>query len=89
MTLDEIRVLLNYRDMPGEDCTGVNTLLDKHIGHVATRISELKALQAQLKELRNQCVLTRSNSQCCILQGLSGADNVETNKGETHMNGCH
>jgi Cd(II)/Pb(II)-responsive transcriptional regulator len=38
MTLDEIRTLLDFRDTPDANCAGVNTLLDKHIGHVADRI---------------------------------------------------
>jgi Cd(II)/Pb(II)-responsive transcriptional regulator len=38
MTLDEIRTLLDFRDTSDANCAGVNTLLDKHIGHVADRI---------------------------------------------------
>src|SRR4051812_34930501 len=48
MTLDEIRKLLHFIDAPEENCGAVNTLLDKHIGHVGDRIAELTALQAQL-----------------------------------------
>lgn len=73
MTLGEIRVLLDFRDTPDENCTGVNTLLDKHIGHVAGRIKELKALQAQLKQLRSQCLIAQSTKECGILQGLAEA----------------
>jgi Cd(II)/Pb(II)-responsive transcriptional regulator len=88
MTLDEIRTLLDYRDMPNADCTGVNILLDKHIDHVASRIKELKALQAQLKELRNQCMTTSSTRQCGILQGLSNGDNAEPKNPGSHVGGC-
>ena len=38
MTLDEIRVLLRFRDAPTENCGEVNALLDEHIGHVALRV---------------------------------------------------
>ena len=44
MTLDEVRSLLQFRDAPEENCGEVNALLDKHIGHVAQRIAELKKL---------------------------------------------
>jgi DNA-binding transcriptional MerR regulator len=32
MTLDEIRLLLRFKDSPAENCGGVNELLDEHIG---------------------------------------------------------
>jgi Cd(II)/Pb(II)-responsive transcriptional regulator len=73
MTLDEIRLLLDFRDHPEQDCIGVNTLLDKHIGHVVERIAALSALEAQLRKLRSQCPATDSTSTCKILQAL-GAD---------------
>ena len=38
MTLDEIRVLLRFRELPDENCGEVNALLDEHIGHVAERV---------------------------------------------------
>jgi Cd(II)/Pb(II)-responsive transcriptional regulator len=44
MTLDEIRVLLRFRDTPEANCAAVNELLDEHIGHVATRIAALTEL---------------------------------------------
>jgi DNA-binding transcriptional MerR regulator len=47
MTLDEIRMLLCFRDRPLESCKDVNTLLDAHIDHVADRIRELLQLEKQ------------------------------------------
>ena len=41
MTLDEVRVLLRFRDAPKADCGEVDSLLDEHIGHVAQRIRQL------------------------------------------------
>ena len=55
MTLDEIRTLLRLRDAPSQDCGEVNALLDEHIGHVAQRIRELRALEKDLKALRARC----------------------------------
>jgi Cd(II)/Pb(II)-responsive transcriptional regulator len=73
MTLDEIRVLLRFRDAPGDDCGEVNQLLDDHIGHVAARIAELKTLEKQLKALREQCGGAESTRHCGILQELDTA----------------
>jgi len=91
MTLDEIRVLLRFKDSPHENCAQVNDLLDEHIGHVAARIKELKALERQLKTLRENCRESQQASQCGILTGLSTAslqDHVSaTSMG--HVHGAH
>ncbi len=73
MSLDEIRVLLRWRAQPEADCGAVNALLDEHIGHIATRIRELRALEKQLKALRAQCRDVRDTAHCGILSGLSDA----------------
>lgn len=90
MTLEEIRVLLDLRDAPEQDCVGVNILLDKHIGHVAHRIKELKVLQVQLKQLRSRCVTAQTTRECGILQGLADvADAEPANLGSHAGGGCH
>ena len=71
MTLDEIRILLHFRDMPDESCERVDALLDKHIGHVAERIRDLKKLEKQLKNLREQCHGAKNMADCGILNALS------------------
>lgn len=71
MTLDEIRRLLRLKDAPEENCSDVNVLLDSHIGHVAERIRELRALEKQLKSLRNRCGETEVAARCGILSELS------------------
>lgn len=71
MALDEIRLLLRFKDAPGEECGEVNALLDEHIGHVATRIRELRQLEKQLKTLRNQCVGVQDSARCGILNQLT------------------
>ncbi|QDL56883.1 Cd(II)/Pb(II)-responsive transcriptional regulator [Rhodoferax aquaticus] len=70
MTLDEIRLLLGFKDAPSDNCAAVNNLLDAHIGHVATRIRELRNLEKQLKELRQQCQDVNS-AECGILSQLA------------------
>lgn len=71
MTLDEIRILLHFRDMPDESCERVDALLDEHISHVAERIHDLKKLEKQLKNLRKQCHGKKNISDCGILNALS------------------
>ena len=71
MTLNEIRALLRVRQAPTENCGEVNALLDEHIGHVAHRIRELKALEKNLKTLRLQCQEANVAKDCGILQELS------------------
>lgn len=71
MTLDEIRVLLRFKDAPTENCLEVNELLDEHIGHVAERIKELRNLEKQLKGLREACLGGQQAQHCGILNGLT------------------
>lgn len=89
MTLDEIRDLLQFKDAPEANCAGVNALLDKHIGHVAHRIAELKTLQRQLRELRALCQHAQAVKDCGILQELSSTDNGKPAKLSSHGKGCH
>lgn len=90
MTLDEIRVLLRFKDDPYDSCGEVNTLLGRHIGHVATRIGELRQLERQLKSLRAQCVGIHEAAQCGILNGLAQSGLPTSIKTEAaHVPGSH
>ena len=71
MTLDEIRLLLRFKDSPAENCGGVNELLDEHIGHVASRIRELRQLERHLKGLRVLCQEAQDAGHCGILNELA------------------
>jgi len=71
MTLDEIRVLLRLKNVPTQDCSEVNRVLEAHIEQVAVRIQELSALEQQLRSLREMCSEGRSAEQCGILCELS------------------
>jgi Cd(II)/Pb(II)-responsive transcriptional regulator len=71
MSLDEVRVLLRFKDDPAAECGDVNGLLEAHIGHVSRRIKELRSLERQLKELRARCGDVRSADRCGILAGLA------------------
>lgn len=84
MTLEEIRVLLDFRDHPDRDCVGVNDLLDKHIGHVVERIAALSSLESQLRDLRNRCVTIDSASSCAILNALGAEAPTEASACGAH-----
>ena len=73
MTLDEIRVLLRLRDAPSETCTEVDRLLDEHIDHVSECMRELRALDKQLKALRDLCHEGSTARPACDASGLAAA----------------
>ena len=92
MTLDEIRVLLHFKDAPSENCGEVNALLDQHIGHVAHRIRELRSLEKQLRELRETCRTTQDAEHCGILNQLSEVSQqpaAKTPSAQGHVHGAH
>lgn len=86
MTLEEISRLLGLKDNPQSSCEQVNTLLDAHIAHVASRMAELRQLKKDLEVLRRQCGSIRSAGECAILAGLSSgtATHVKTTSGKAH-----
>lgn len=90
MALDEIRSLLRLRDAPPEDCGEVNSLLDEHIGHVAQRIGELRALEKVLKALRARCSSPHALDACGILNQLdSAAAQGPKAPAHRHIRGAH
>ena len=88
MTLDEIRLLLRFKDSPAENCGGVNDLLDEHIGHVASRIRELRQMERQLRDLRELCKVARDAGHCGILNELKRSS-LHPPDGKGHMRGSH
>ena len=74
MTLDEVRILLEYWDEPDKDCSNVNNLLDEHIRTVEIRMNELEQLKKHLTALRQKCMSEASAKSCGILNTL--ADNA-------------
>lgn len=93
MSLDEVRVLLRVRDDPQQDCGNVNALLDDHIGHVSRRIKELRALEAELKNLRKRCIEAQAADCCGILAGLDEAaqkaSRGATKEEHSHLRSVH
>jgi hypothetical protein len=90
MTLDEIRVLLCFKDSPAKECGEGNALLDEHIGHVVHRIRELRQLERDLKALRARCAGARALAECGILSRLDGAPAVPATRAKRrHVPGAH
>jgi len=90
MTLDEVRSLLRLRDAPSQDCGEVNALLDAHIGHVAQRVRELRALEKELKALRARCAAPHAIEDCGILSGLdNAAGGAVAGAPHRHIRGTH
>jgi Cd(II)/Pb(II)-responsive transcriptional regulator len=91
MTLDEIRVLLRFKDAPTENCREVNELLDEHISHVAERVVELRQLEKQLKKLRETCLCAQEAQNCGILNELTviAKKPVAAHGREGHVHGAH
>jgi Cd(II)/Pb(II)-responsive transcriptional regulator len=88
MTLDEIRVLLQLRDKPTQNCREVNSVLDQHIQHVADRIAELRALQRQLRDLQQSCA--KEADGCGILKELARDTHAaRAPAGSRHIRGSH
>jgi Cd(II)/Pb(II)-responsive transcriptional regulator len=73
MSLDEIVTLVRAAERPGDDCGGVDALLETHLDHVAVRIRDLRTLQRQLQTLRAACTGDGSVANCGILKGLTQA----------------
>lgn len=73
MSLQEVRLLLRFRDAPEEDCGDVDALLDEHLEHVSQRIRQLRTLQRLLRQLRGRCGRHGKAAHCVILRGLTRA----------------
>ncbi|MGB6104924.1 MAG: Cd(II)/Pb(II)-responsive transcriptional regulator [Pusillimonas sp.] len=90
MTLDEVRSLIKLRELPQDNCSDINALLDEHIEHVAHRIGELRALETDLKDLRAHCTSPRTVTECGILQELDSAGPTAGKAAiHRHVHGAH
>lgn len=77
MSLDEVRTLLGLNLNNKADCAKARAALDDHLGHVRTRLLELKALEKDLKALRGRC--DGLDTTCHIIEALhERADRLPT-----------
>ena len=68
MSLDEVRTLLGLDLNLKADCATARESLDGHLAHVRARLAELKALEKDLKALRDRCDGT--DARCHIIEAL-------------------
>ncbi|AWB33424.1 Cd(II)/Pb(II)-responsive transcriptional regulator [Orrella marina] len=78
MPLEELRVLLHFKDSEVQGCETVNALLDRQIEEVSRRLEELEHLKNQLDALRQRCKGGRTSSECGILCELSRAARADS-----------
>ncbi|MBC7918968.1 MAG: Cd(II)/Pb(II)-responsive transcriptional regulator [Rhodoferax sp.] len=89
MSLQEIRTLLHFRDNPLDNCGQIDALLDTHLDHVSNRIRELRALEKQLKDLRQLCQGAQDAQHCGILSSLTKSAANGAPVGRSHLRGTH
>ncbi|MFC5519594.1 Cd(II)/Pb(II)-responsive transcriptional regulator [Polaromonas jejuensis] len=68
MSLDEVRTLLGLDLTRKADCDAARDALDGHLAHVRARLAELRALEKDLKALRDRCDGT--DARCHIIEAL-------------------
>jgi DNA-binding transcriptional MerR regulator len=68
MSLDEVRTLLDLDLGNKADCLTAREALDEHLAHVRARLSELRALERDLRTLRERC--DGSGDHCRIIEAL-------------------
>ena len=71
MRLVEIRILLNFRHHPHQDCGQVNALLDTQIIRVQEQMVAMQTLLEQLHALRSECVIRQQSGECGIMKTLN------------------
>ena len=90
MAQDEIRELVRLADQPDADCSEVDALLARHLGHVRERLRELRQLEATLSQLQQACSDGRTVAECGILGGLSDdLDSRLPQDRHNHIPGSH
>jgi Cd(II)/Pb(II)-responsive transcriptional regulator len=89
MAHSEIRILLNLQDDPGRPCDEVNALLEDHVRHVQTRISELTLLKRQIQEIRSACAGGGCIGECGALESLRQTTGENPPVLRRHVKGVH
>ncbi|WP_044612194.1 Cd(II)/Pb(II)-responsive transcriptional regulator [[Enterobacter] lignolyticus] len=71
MTLNEVKVLLKYREDTNLNCDEVNILVDRHIHQIEVRVEMLSQLKQKLIALRKSCSGSRKTESCGVLKKLN------------------
>jgi DNA-binding transcriptional MerR regulator len=88
MSLPEVRSLLHLDLRKKSHCQTARDTLDGHLGHVRTRLKELRSLEKDLSALRAQC--DGQNAQCHLIEALHAracvdAPEVNVTKRRAHL----
>lgn len=75
MSLQEVRSLLHLDLRKKSHCQAARDTLDEHLGHVRTRLKELRHLEKDLSALRAQC--DGQNEQCHLIEALHARANTD------------
>jgi len=70
IALSEIKLLMELRQLPDNQCIEINDLIDNQLSRIRCRISELKKLKHSLVSLRAKCGNPNTIKDCGILQNL-------------------
>lgn len=70
MSLKEIESLIELEQNPTQSCASVNTLIDQHLEEITNKIKELILFKAELKQLRDSCLVPTTIDHCQILKTL-------------------
>jgi len=68
MSLDEVRTLLGLDLRDKADCQAARQTLEAHLAHVRQRLVELRALERDLRTLRDRC--DGRGDHCHIIEAL-------------------
>ena len=85
MSLDEVRTLLRLDLNSKADCATARGALDEHLAHVRERLSELEALEKDLKALRGRC--DGLDTTCHIIEALHERADALPKKSHTAQTG--
>ena len=74
MTLQEIVMLLEQIQHPERGCIIVDQMIEEHIQHVETRITELQSFRTELMQLRQSCKSDSTIDHCQIVKNLEKSE---------------
>lgn len=70
MSLKEIETLIELEQNPNQSCASVNEIIDHHLAEITIKIKELNLFKAELKQLRDSCLIPTTIDHCQILKNL-------------------
>ena len=71
--IDSIRELIELQHQPGEDCAHVDVIARRQLADVRQKLSQLEALEAELKRMVSACQGGRI-ATCKVLESLGDHD---------------